>query len=100
MSRPSARRCAWHRCVVILWAVGLITGCAGAPPRQVAASAHDAVRDLPGSSVIYVVRRGWHVDTGLAVARLGKDLAAIARQWPGATFVLFGFGDRRYLMSR
>lgn len=100
MSQPPTWRRAWRRCVVILCAVGLITGCAGAPPLQVDTPALDAVRDPGAGSVIYVIRRGWHVDIGLPVARLGGGLASIASQWPGATFVLFGFGDRRYLMSQ
>ena len=100
MPHPFAWRRAWHRCVAVVCAVSLIAGCAGAPPRQGGAPAGVAVRDAEAGAVIYVVRRGWHVDIGLPVTRLRGELASIASQWPGASYVLFGFGDRRYLMSR
>jgi hypothetical protein len=49
---------------------------------------------------IYVVRRGWHIDVGFAAAELAPPLSSLAAALPGARFVFFGFGDRRYLESR
>ena len=100
MPHPFAWRRAWHRCVAVVCALSLIAGCAGAPPRPGGTPAEVAVRDADAGAVIYVVRRGWHVDIGLRVSQLRGELASIANQWPGASYVLFGFGDRRYLMSR
>ena len=100
MPHPSAWQCAMHRCVAVVWAMSLLAGCAGAPPRQGVAPARDTPREAAALAVVYVVRRGWHVDIGLPVAGLDGDLASIASQWPGASYLLFGFGDRRYLMSR
>ena len=54
---------------------------------------------VPRSAAIYVARRGWHVDVGFAASDIGTPLGAIARQLPGARYLFFGFGDRRYLMS-
>ena len=51
-------------------------------------------------SVIYVVRRGWHLDIGFAAAELQPPLTAVAAKFPGARFVFFGFGDRHYLEAK
>jgi hypothetical protein len=48
---------------------------------------------------IYVVRRGWHVDLGFNVADLGAGLAPIVAEFPGARYLLFGFGDAKYLLA-
>jgi hypothetical protein len=48
---------------------------------------------------IYVVRRGWHVDLGFNVADVGGALAPIAAEFPGARYLLFGFGDAKYLLA-
>jgi Protein of unknown function (DUF2459) len=47
---------------------------------------------------VYVIRRGWHVDLGVALTQLGPPLGKVAAGLPDARFVLFGFGDRRYLI--
>jgi hypothetical protein len=51
------------------------------------------------ATFIYVVRRGWHVDVGLAAAQLHAPLVSV-REWvPSARYLLFGFGDKHYLLS-
>jgi hypothetical protein len=45
-----------------------------------------------------VVRRGWHVDIGIAVADMQTALLPVAQAFPDARYLLFGFGDRRYLL--
>ncbi len=55
---------------------------------------------LSHADTIFVVRRGWHVDLGLAVTEMAPPLDAVASQFPGAKFLLLGFGDRRYLMAK
>ncbi len=52
------------------------------------------------TNTVFVVRRGWHIDVGFAVDELAEPLRVIAGEFPGARYVLFGFGDRRYLMAR
>jgi hypothetical protein len=54
----------------------------------------------PPTAVIYVVRRSWHIDVGFAAGDLTPALSSLAEGFPGVHFVLFGFGDRRYLQSR
>jgi hypothetical protein len=52
-----------------------------------------------GSQVI-VVRRGWHIDVGFAAEDLRPPLRSIAADLPNSRFILFGFGDMHYLMSK
>jgi hypothetical protein len=52
------------------------------------------------TDTIYVVRRGWHIDLGFAVPELVAPLGTVARDFPGARYLVFGFGDRRYLMAK
>jgi len=48
---------------------------------------------------LFVVRRGWHIDIGFTVADLEPPMNSFAAEFPGAKYLLFGFGDRRYLTS-
>jgi len=66
---------------------------AGAPPLSGAPAAQD-------TGTTYVVRRGWHIDVGFAVADLEPPLEPIAARFPGARYLFFGFGDRRYLLAK
>jgi hypothetical protein len=50
--------------------------------------------------VIYVTRRGWHVDIGFAAADLQPPLKSLMDEFPGAGYLFFGFGDRRYLLAK
>jgi hypothetical protein len=49
---------------------------------------------------VLVVRRSWHVDVGFARAALEPRFAPLLTAFPAGRFVLFGFGDRHYLLSR
>jgi hypothetical protein len=52
------------------------------------------------ADTIYVVRRGWHIDIGFAAPALVDPLGTVSGEFPGARYLLFGFGDRRYLMAK
>lgn len=52
------------------------------------------------SSILYVARRGWHIDIGMAAADLSPPLAQAAAALPGARFVFFGFADKHYLLAK
>lgn len=52
------------------------------------------------SELIYVVRRGWHIDIGFAVTALEPPLQSLAAQFPGARYLFFGFGDQHYLLAK
>lgn len=56
--------------------------------------------DAANSTVIYVVRRSWHIDIGFAAADLQAPLNGVTAKFPGARYLFFGFGDRRYLEAK
>lgn len=49
---------------------------------------------------VWVARRSWHIDLGLAVDQLNGPLREVAARFPGARYLFFGFGDRRYLTAK
>jgi hypothetical protein len=51
------------------------------------------------SSTIYVARRGWHIDIGMAAADLSPPLNQAAAYLPDAKYVFFGFADKHYLLA-
>jgi Protein of unknown function (DUF2459) len=48
---------------------------------------------------VYVVERGWHVDVGIALDDAQPPLRQVAAAFPESRYLLFGFGDRRYLLE-
>ena len=80
--------------ILLAWAgLGLLGACTGP------AIPSDAAVPM-GSTTIYVVGRGWHTDIGLSVDEITGPLAVLARDFPGVQFLVFGFGERAYLMDR
>lgn len=69
------------------------SGCATSP------ATHTPTPQAEGAS-LFVVKRGWHIDIGVAVQELAPPLRAVQAQMPQARYLLFGFGDRRYLTAR
>jgi hypothetical protein len=51
------------------------------------------------SSTIYVARRGWHIDIGMAAADLLPPLNQAAAPLPGSSYIFFGFADKHYLLA-
>jgi Protein of unknown function (DUF2459) len=89
---PAVRVCA-ALLGVALFAAGGYTGAAAATPAADPAPEH-------GQIVMYLARRSWHIDVGFAVRDLGPSLAFMARRFPSAQYLFFGFGDRHYLLSK
>ena len=82
----------WSRTLLLLSM--LLAGCSAVRP-------FPPERALPApAAVVYVARRGWHIDVGFALRDLEPPLAALGADFPGARYLTFGFGDLRYLMSR
>jgi hypothetical protein len=52
------------------------------------------------SSTIYVARRGWHIDIGMAAEDLLPPLHQAAALLPGSRYVFFGFADKHYLLAK
>lgn len=67
------------------------------PMESPAAPFSPAPRD---SAVIYIARRSWHVDVGFAAADLEPPLKSLLAEFPGAQYLFFGFGDRRYFLAK
>lgn len=59
-----------------------------------------ATAAAPHSTTLYVVGRGWHTDIGLSVADISGPLSRVALDFPAARTLVFGFGDRHYLLTR
>jgi Protein of unknown function (DUF2459) len=55
---------------------------------------------VPEALPLYVVKRGWHVDVGIATTDVLPELRAVSAAFPDSSYLLFGFGERRYLLQR
>jgi hypothetical protein len=79
----------------------LVAACAvtGPPDAAVPVPAPDP-RAVAAPITLFVVRRHWHIDVGFSVQDLTPPLAATAADFPHSRYVFFGFGDRRYLLSK
>jgi hypothetical protein len=81
--------------VLAAWAYAPSAGAAQGLPSQDAPGP-----DAANSGVIYVVRRGWHIDIGFDTADLIPPLVELTPEFAGVRFLFFGFGDRRYLQAK
>jgi uncharacterized protein (TIGR02117 family) len=54
----------------------------------------------PDDAVIYVVHRDWHTDIGVPVEEIAGPLATVELAFPGVRFLVFGFGERQFLVNR
>jgi hypothetical protein len=76
-------------CRLIFLCLLMLAGCAA------------AVDDPPaGPAVVYVIERGWHTDIGLPVSELSGPLQVMQADYPGATVLTWGFGERQFLQTR
>ena len=76
--------------------MALLVACSATPPRL--APEHSSGLSS-SSAVLYVIKRKWHVDIGFAAADMHPPLAALRADLPGTLYLLFGFGDRHYLLD-
>lgn len=83
--------------VVLVAGATLLAACSATPARRAPES---AAGGTDATTVIYVIRRKWHVDIGFAAADLAPPLASLRSDLPGARFLVFGFGDRHYLLDK
>lgn len=51
-------------------------------------------------AVILIVKRSWHIDVGFTAREMGPALAPLKEALPRARYILVGFGDRHYLLSK
>jgi uncharacterized protein (TIGR02117 family) len=52
------------------------------------------------TELVYVVSGGWHTELGLPVGAISGRLAALKSEFPGASYLVFGWGARDYYMAR
>lgn len=86
----------WMRTLLTAVACAWLAACSGMTTREVSPPAAAA----PEALTVYVVRRGWHVEVGVATSDVLPALEPLSGALQGSRFVLFGFGDRRYLLHR
>jgi len=83
-------------CLIVLSCVP----CSGAAQMNVPPSVEGAA----GSAIIYIARRGWHIDIGFDVAEMHapfeSPLKSLDSEFPGARYLFFGFGDEHYLLAK
>ena len=83
------------RAGLVWFAVLLLTACSAASHRPDPVPAAQ-----PGPTTkVYVLRRGWHTDIAFPADGIPGPLVGIARDFPGARYLVFGFGDRRYQVA-
>lgn len=54
----------------------------------------------PETDTVWVIERGWHTDIGIEASSAGRPLADVRVAFPGVRVLVFGFGDRTYLLHR
>jgi Protein of unknown function (DUF2459) len=80
----------------VLLGIASLGACNTVPP-----AAHTVSSASSRSSVtVYVARRKWHIDVGFAVADLDPALLPVKGEFGAAKYLFFGFGDRRYLLTK
>jgi uncharacterized protein (TIGR02117 family) len=68
-------------------------------PADVAAAMPETPVPARGDTV-YVIADGWHTELVLAVAEISGPLARLAAAFPGAPYLIFGWGSRDFYMAR
>jgi hypothetical protein len=84
------------RCALLPLLLLLPQGCSGTPQQ----SASVDVNRAGPLKIIYVARRGWHIDVGFAISDIEPPLASTLRYFPAPGYVFFGFGDKHYLLAK
>ncbi len=65
-----------------------------------AASVEFAPPAVSQSQTIFVVAGGWHTELALPIASIEAPLTALTPQFPGARYLVFGWGARGYYMAQ
>lgn len=82
---------------MLLAAAVLLLAACSADPVETAAPA-DGRAQGPSAS-LYVLRRGRHTDVVIEAAQLRGALARLKKDFPDARYLVFGFGDRQYMLA-
>jgi uncharacterized protein (TIGR02117 family) len=102
LKKLSVMGCQWAAFLGL--SMALVLGGCGSVPRRAADTAlvpEAAPAPETGPAVtLYIIKRSWHTDIGFAAADLHAPLATLRAALPEAHYLLFGFGDKHYLMAR
>jgi uncharacterized protein (TIGR02117 family) len=77
-----------RRCLLALL---LLAGCAGPPIDY-----PDDDPQAPRVATVYVIENDWHTEIALPASGITGPLALVHTLYPGARYLGFGFGERRY----
>ncbi len=80
----------------LLLGIASLAGCTTLPPAVPGASSVG----IGAPIAVYVARREWHIDVGFAAADLDPALLPVKTRFATAKYLFFGFGDRRYLLTK
>jgi len=92
MSFSSASRLSLAATLFAGTAFELLAGCAWTPVEPYEGTA-------PRTETVYVVALGWHTEVGLRADAIHGPLMALAREFPSASYLMFGWGLRDYYMA-
>src|SRR5260221_4334572 len=73
-------------------AAALMTACAWTPVEPYKGA-------TPRTETVYLAVFGWHTEIGLRADTITGPLAALEREFPGASYFTFGWGKRGYYMA-
>lgn len=85
--------------LTVLALAGTVGACGTLTPSSSSAPAISATESPGGETGITVVDRGRHTDIVLAADALHGPVEALRQTFPNARYLVFGFGDRAYLMA-
>jgi uncharacterized protein (TIGR02117 family) len=78
----------------VIWILCGLAGCSPTTP----AAPHVALASR--NEVVFVISGGWHTELGLPLAEVVGPLAALKPDFPGAPYLVFGWGARDYYTAR
>jgi uncharacterized protein (TIGR02117 family) len=87
--KPAWRRFAGAVCLAYI----LLTGCAAPPPPADRTAGEK-------TATIFLIERSWHTDIGIPATQVGDTLGQLRVTFPGVQTLVFGFGERAYLLDQ
>ena len=81
----------WSKILGLLVCFSLLADCAAPPPPAALASSRGEIID--------VVDGGWHTEVAVPEAAISGPLANLAAEFPGARYLIFGWGARDFYMA-
>ncbi|OAJ55761.1 hypothetical protein A6V37_05965 [Paraburkholderia ginsengiterrae] len=101
MQKRRSLHCSRTRAVVARAAIAAsLAACASAPPMPSSVPGDATGLTAPTATTIEVVERDWHTDICIRSEDMDTSLARVARDFAGARFFCFGFGERQYVVGR